>query len=497
MSKTTPELTIANITVNKKSTEPLYKQLYEGIRLSILNGTIRAGERLPATRQLASELKISRNIVSMAFEQLMLEGYLTGKVGSGTFVSSNLPDNFIKSKTNGVVDIPKSNKKGNSSGVKIPFDKVSAWSPAKEDVIPFQNAVPGLDIFPFGLWTKIANKEYKEIGKHHLAYDDASGYAPLRESIASYLRSARGVKCESSQVLIINGAQQGFSLCSHILTNKGDEVLMEDPGYGGARAAFANYGARIKPVPVDEDGVDVKFLIKHHRKAKMIYITPAHQYPMGGTLSLNKRMDLLKWSAKCNTWIIEDDYDSELRYTGRPLAALQGLDQRDKVIYIGTFSKVLFPALRIAYMVLPTVEMANRFTSVKAVFDRQCPIMEQVIINTFMEEGHFVRHLRRMRLEYHERQKMLIRAVEKDLAGKLRVEEQAAGMHVIGWLPKNSNDREVSEMLLRNGIYANALSNYTMKYSKGPGLLLGYTAFNKFRVRNYVQKMDRILKDEF
>jgi GntR family transcriptional regulator / MocR family aminotransferase len=493
MPKITPELSIVNIVVDKKKTQPLYQQLYDGIRNAILNGAIRAGERLPATRQLSADLKISRNIVSLAFEQLMLEGYLTGKVGSGTFVSSTLPDNFIKSKPT-VRPSPEEKPKINKAPFKSKNNDILSRNTAKEEVVPFQNAVPAIDIFPFKIWNRIVAREYKEISTRHLGYDDAYGYRPLRESIASYLRSARGVRCEADQVLIINGTQQGLSLCAHVVLKNGDEVLIEDPGYAGARAAFANYGAKIIPVPVETDGVDVSFIEKHHNKAKIIYITPAHQYPLGGTLSLSKRMDLLRWAAKTNTWIIEDDYDSELRYTGRPLAALQGLDQSNKVIYIGTFSKVLFPGLRIAYMVLPTQKIADYFKAVKAVFDRQSPIMEQVITNTFIREGHFSRHLRKMRLEYHERQKMLIKAIEKDLGGKLYAEEQAAGMHLIGWLPKKSNDRGISASLLKHGIITNSLSEYTLKYARGPGLILGYTAFNKFKLRHYVQKMNQILK---
>src|SRR5687768_708838 len=272
MPKITPELRIANITVDKKSKQPLYQQLYDGVRMAILDGTIRPGERLPATRQFALELDVSRNIVSLAFEQLILEGYLTGKVGSGTFVSSNLPDNFIKSQAT-VLTGTKTTGRVKPLFPKTKIETTFARNSFAEEVIPFQNAVPAFDLFPFRLWNKIAAREYREIRTHHLGYGDAYGYAPLRENIAGYLRSARGVKCEAGQVLIINGTQQGLSLCSHVLLRKGDQVLLEDPGYLGARTAFENYGANIKPVPVEADGVDVDFLTKHCTKAKLIYLT--------------------------------------------------------------------------------------------------------------------------------------------------------------------------------------------------------------------------------
>jgi GntR family transcriptional regulator / MocR family aminotransferase len=494
MPKTQTDLTFISITVDKKSKVPLYQQLYTNLRDAILNCTIRTGQRLPATRQIAESLKISRNIVSMAFEQLTLEGYLTGKVGSGTFVSQTLPDNFLKSYTDSGKLAAKSEPKPDTSNFAVIPGKMVPRYSGKEDVLPFQNAVPAMDIFPLKIWYKIANRLYKDIGKHHLGYDDPAGNTPLRENIANYLRTARGVKCEYDQVLIINGTQQGLSLCAHMFINKGDDVLVEDPGYSGAKSAFVNYGATLCPVPVEEDGIDVKYITRNFRKPKLLYITPAHQYPLGGTLSLTKRMELLKWASKSQTWIIEDDYDSELRYTGRPLAALQGLDQDNKVIYIGTFSKVVFPGLRIAYMVLPNKQIAEYFTAVKAIFDRQFPVMEQLIINAFIEEGHFVRHLRKMRLAYYERQKMLIRAIEKELGDKLRVEEQPAGMHVVGWLPAKYNDREVSALLAKNGILANPLSDYSIRFEKRPALILGYTAFNKFKIRHYVQKMNQVIK---
>lgn len=493
MANPVSAFTLIDVKIDRKSKQPIYKQVYESIRLAILKGNIRAGEQLPATRQLSDELKISRNIISLAYEQLILEGYVVGKVGAGTFVSSTIPDDFIK--TSGATEsIPLVPLVKSTAPSEFNRTEVLPRNTVREEIVPFQNAVPGLDIFPFKSWNKIAAREYKAIRNLHLGYDDAMGYLPLRENIASYLRSSRGVRCEAGQVLIVNGAQQALSLCSHALLGTGDRVMVEDPGYIGARAAFRNYGAKIIPVPVEADGLDVTFLRKQKENAKLIYLTPGHQYPLGGTLALDKRIELLNWAANRNTWIIEDDYDSELRYFGRPLAAMQGLDQSGKVIYVGTFSKVLFPGLRVAYMVLPTLAMSEHFKSIKAVFDRQLPIMEQVITNTFMHEGHFVRHLRKMRIEYLERQKVMIRAIEKELSGKLHVEEQPAGMHLIGWLPKKSSDQEISNALARKGIIANPLSEYTLKFRRDPGLLLGYTAFNKFKIRHYVQKMGMVIK---
>ena len=489
MPKVAPELTLVTVSIDKKAETPLFQQLYDGIRKEILKGTIRSGQRLPASRQLADQLGISRNVVTLAFEQLMLEGYLQGKTGSGTFVSSTIPDTHLQPQ---LINEPHAVRKKNLAEFVAP--DLLTKNAQNEEIIPFQNAVPAFDLFPFKTWSRLASRAYKNMSKFHLGYSDAMGYAPLRENIASYLRTSRGVKCEADQILIVNGAQQAFSLCSQVLLKPNDEVVVEDPGYNGAKSAFVSCGARLRPVPVQSDGLDVEYLDKHGRGAKMVYVTPAHQYPMGGTLSLAKRLELLNWASEHESWILEDDYDSELRYTGRPLASLQGLDQHNRVIYIGTFSKVVFPALRVAYIVLPTRSMAEQFKYYKAVLDRQFPIMEQIILNSFVEEGYFARHLRKMRIAYDERQKMLIKAIDKDLFPKLRVQEQAAGMHLLGWLPESQNDTQISALLAKNGILVNALSEYTMKFRQKPALILGYTAFNKFRIRHYVQRMNGLMK---
>lgn len=491
MPKSIPELMLVDIKVDKRSEKPIYHQLYECIRNVILSGTIRAGQRLPATRQLASELGISRNIVSLAFEQLAIEGFLYGKTGSGTFVSQAIPDTFIKTQAK----VNSTRKAGASYTSFTPTNLHSSLKRNREteEIVPFQNAVPAMDHFPFTLWTKIATKAFKQLDSMHLGYGDARGYAPLRESIASYLRTARGVRCEADQILITSGTQQALSLCSHLLLRKGNKVIIEDPGYVGARLAFENYGAKLLPAPVDHDGVNVDFIKSNYRSARLIYVTPGQQYPLGGTLSIGKRLDLLEYAAREGSWIVEDDYDSEFKYKGRPLAALQGLDEHGKVIYMGTFSKVLFPGLRMGYMVLPTPAMADDFASVRAVFDRQHSLVDQHILTTFLNEGHFIRHLRKMRLLYYERQAMLIRAIDKDMGGKITVHEQDAGMHLIGWLNARGDDKEVSELLSSNGIIAHPLSDYSLHFKRKPALILGYTAFNKFKIRANVQRMDAIL----
>ncbi|PSR55732.1 PLP-dependent aminotransferase family protein [Adhaeribacter arboris] len=496
MSKIAHQISLAGIKVNRNSHPPMHQQLYESIRQAILEGRLKAGERMPASRVFCEELGISRNIVLLAFEQLTLEGYLVGRTGSGTFVASTLPDTLLLTKLQETR--PNLNKLKESFTTRVAdlplAEDLVRRNSVKEEIKPFQNAVPSFEDFPFAIWSKIAGKVLRYFNLAHLGYGDAAGYLPLRQAIAQYLRIHRAVNCAAEQIIIVNGAQQGLNLIAQLLLPRGAEFWHEDPGYHGATAALTNAGGKCCPIPVTPpDGLDLKYAKENFPRAKMAYLTPSHQYPAGGTMPVCKRLELLDWATKNQMWLIEDDYDSEFRYTGKPLASLQGLDKGERVIYLGTFSKVLFPALRIAYLVLPTIALTNQFRYHKSMLDRQHPLLEQLILTDFIQEGHFTRHLRKMRVLYKKRQDALLHCL-REYAPQLRVSDMnESGMHSLVWLPEHLSDKVVSQLLLQAGIIAPPLSDYTITHVKGPALILGYSAFTEEQIEKGIRKFAQII----
>jgi len=530
MSREIEEIPVISFKLDFSSGIPLYKQLYETIRSAILEGKFSKGQRLPGTRSLASELKISRNTVALAFEQLLIEGYLTGQTGSGTYVSE-IPDNFFdparkpagigrdKSRNSyekkklysinsplkdvgdevpaGLAkldlleqpDQPFVKKLKNSAG---PMELISRYRNLDE-VIPFQNGIPSFTEFPFKTWQRLINRTAQAFPSLHLGYGDAAGFKPLREAIANYLIKYRAVNCTGDQIIIINGTQQGLDLISRVLLKPGSVVWLEDPGYFGARGAMIFADAEISPCPVDKEGIDLEYSVKSNPKPDLIFTTPSHQFPLGLVMSISRRLSLLQYASRNKCWIIEDDYDSEFRYSGSPLPSLQGLDQFKRVLYLGTFSKVLFPGLRIGYLVLPNKEMRDLFATAKSLTDRQNPIFEQIVLTRFIDEGYFTRHLRKMRMLYKQRQDFLISEIRKELKGVVKAEASPAGMHIIAWLPKKSNDKKTAEEALKKGIIVRPLSEYSIKYFQNPGLLLGYTAFEKNQIKKGIQELKKVL----
>jgi GntR family transcriptional regulator/MocR family aminotransferase len=531
MSRQIEEIPLVAFNLNFSSRIPLYKQLYETIRNAILEGKFKKGQRLPGTRSLASELKISRNTAALAFDQLLIEGYLTGHTGSGTYVSE-IPDNFFdparrnfKRVTNGKSEMdrnsiyPERETAGFQPDTKLisnlttggklnndvdqPFVEKLKKSGGRvelitryrnlDEAIPFQNGIPSFSEFPFKTWQRLINQTAQCFSSIHLGYGEAAGYKPLREAIANYLRKFRAVNCTAEQIIIINGTQQGLDLISRVLLKPGRVVWLEDPGYFGARGAMIFADAEISPCPVDKEGINLEYSIKNNPKPDLIFTTPSHQFPLGHIMSISRRLNLLHYAASNNCWIIEDDYDSEFRYSGSPLPSLQGLDQFKKVLYLGTFSKVLFPGLRIGYLVLPDREMSDLLATAKSLTDRQNPIFEQIILTKFIEKGDFARHLRRMRMLYKMRQEFLISEINKELKGLVKADSSPAGMHIILKLPKKSNDRKIADEALKAGIIVRPLSEYSIKFLQNPGLLLGYTAFEKNEIKKGVHKLKKVL----
>jgi GntR family transcriptional regulator / MocR family aminotransferase len=479
----------------RRSGRPLYRQIYEAIRTAILSGEFAHGKRLAATRALARELGVSRITVLNAYEQLFAEGYLDGKGGAGTFVAAELPDNLLKTET-----VKRSKQKKTDAPLRL---STFGQKLAAKDVgsirartiarfQPFQNGLTAVDKFPFGIWSRIATRVHRNPSCEVLGYGDPQGYFPLREVIAAHLRSARGVNCTPGQVIITSGAQQALDLAARIFLSEKDSILIEDPCYQEARSAFAAIGAKIIPVPVDAEGLN---LSGAKQKAKLVYVTPSHQYPLGVTMSLPRRLALLEWARTNNAWIIEDDYNSEFRYAGRPLASLQGLDQGGRVIYVGTFSKTIFPSMRIGCAVVPP-ELVGIFTTARAINDTHSSLIDQAILTEFIGDGHFERHVRRMRTLYAERQQTLIAECEKNLTGLLSVKKADAGMHVVGWLPEGVSDKAIGGKAAEQNLKLAPISAYCVKKLRRGGLILGYTAFEKNQIKEGVKKLKAILSTE-
>jgi len=377
----------------------LYRWLYEELRSAILEGRLRPGTRLPASRDLAEAYRLSRATIVTAFDQLKSEGYVEGRSGSGTYVSQVLPEQLLD------VRGPRAEKR-------LPHRRVSLSSYARRlqpfrgssprPIRAFRANQPALDLFPAALWAQVAARRLRRVSTNLLAGGEALGYRPLREAVADYLNTSRGVKCVADQVLILSGAQEALDRSARILLNPGEPVWMEEPGYPGAAVVFRAVGARICPVPVDAEGLDLERGRKRWKAPRLVYVTPAHQFPLGVTMSLRRRLALLEWARRSGTLIFEDDYDSEYRYSGRPVPALQGLDRSGVVIFAGSFSAVLFPALRLGYLVVPP-EMVDVFAAAESVSTHHPPLLEQAVLCDFITEGHFARHIRRMRELYAER----------------------------------------------------------------------------------------------
>ncbi|HVI43710.1 MAG TPA: PLP-dependent aminotransferase family protein [Chitinophaga sp.] len=493
MPKSSHDIVIPGLHINRKLKEPAYMQLYSGLQQCILNGQLRAGQRLPSSRNLAKEIGVSRNIVLLAYEQLELEGYITGAVGSGSFISEHI--GTLNSLPQPVKAAPRPEVPTPGFSYPLP-EEIITKETHKGTSKPFEYALPALDSFPYKTWIRCAGKVFRGFEFLNLGYDDAQGYYPLREVIATYLRTNRALHCEPEQIVITNGTQQCLDLIARLLIKKKMKFWMEDPGYGNAKAAFMEMGAAPCYVPVTSEGIDLDYAMKYHPDAGMAFVTPSHQFPLGGTMPVSMRLRLLKWAGKKDMWIIEDDYDSELRYSKKPIPALQGLDTHGKVIYLGTFSKVIFPGLRIGYMVLPDVPMAAIFAKGKAFLDRQNAITDQAILHEFISGGYFTIHLRKMRVLYKKRQDYLIALLQKYGKGLIRAEKQDSGMHLIGWLQDGADDRQIAGRLNRAGIRCIALSLYAHEQKTKPALILGYAGFNEKKLLEYGKKLIAALDGE-
>jgi len=350
---------------------------------------------------------------------------------------------------------------------------------------PFASGTPALDVFPYKLWSRLVIRQARRMPDSAFAYQDVAGYRPLREAIAAHVTVSRRVHCTPEQIMIVSGSQGALDLVSRMLIDAGDPVWMEDPGYLVARGAFLGANAHIIPVPVDNEGLVVETGIARAPQARLVYLTPSHQFPLGVTMSLARRLALLDWAKRTGSYILEDDYDSEYRFAGRPLAALQGLDNADRVIYIGTFSKVLFPALRIGYLILP-LPLVDAFLTVRSLIDVHTPMLEQAVLTDFIVEGHFARHLRRMRTLYAERRAALIEAVSEL---PLEIYSPKAGIHCIGWLPDGMDDLSLVRKAAAQGLDLWPISNFCIEPLARKGLLLGYGGYSVSEIKDAARRL--------
>jgi GntR family transcriptional regulator / MocR family aminotransferase len=473
---------------------PLYRRLYEWIRSAILTGELRAGQKIPSTRYLASELKVSRITVLYAFQQLSAEGYIDSSPGSGTYVAKSIPDQATRLGFGKQPRLVNHSECPGSRRISQLSTKLSPFPTLPFGIEAFRVGLPALDHFPIAIWSRLVARRWRQPKKEMLMYGDRMGFAPCREAIAEYVTTVRGVRCDASQVMIVNGSQQGLALSARALLDPGDPVWIEEPGYPGAFQAFRGVTDNLIPVPVDDSGLDVKEGIKRCPKARAAFVTPSHQFPMGMTMSTGRRMMLVDWAFRNNAWIVEDDYDSEYDFRNRPIAAVQGLDTNARVIHVGTFSKVLFPSLRLGYLVIPS-DLASAFCRVRQASDISHSTLEQAVLADFIREGHLARHIRRMRMIYLERNQMLVAEIQEQLGGTVEIVSTQAGMHLVCLLPAGVDDTMVWQRAAKVGIASWPLSIcYQSKPQRG-GLVLGYGGVDQKQIQDGVKRLAAIVRD--
>ena len=490
MSKVAATFTLV-ISVNRKSGRPLHRQIYDAFRCMIVAGSLSSGQQIPSTRTLASELGISRIPVLNAYGQLLAEGYFEARVGAGTFVCSSLPGQASRPEKRGKSRIPENlarRRVARTAGM-LPRFARAPWA-GREGA--FDLSQGALDEFPHKVWANLLARHGRNPHTSSLRYGDSLGLQRLREVIAIYLRTSRAVRCEPQQIMIVSGSQQAVDLSTRVLLDPGSPVWMEEPGYWLARHVLIAAGCRIVPVPVDAEGLEVTAGMRRCRTARAAFVTPSHQFPLGVTVSASRRLSLLEWARKAGAWIIEDDYDSEYRYESKPVASLQGLDEGSRVIYIGTFSKVLFPSLRIGYLVLPP-DLVDRFLSMRYAMDVNPPHLYQAVLADFIGEGHFSRHIRRMRTLYEERRTLLVDSLQRIFGSRLQILGDRAGMHLTVTLPNGLNDVEIANRAARESLWLWPLSPSYITKAAAHGFILGYGSTTPKEIPRAVEHLRAVL----
>ena len=499
------------LNLERRPDAPLYRQIYHGLAAEITGGSIKPGQRLPSTRDLAQALGVSRNTIMLAFEQLAAEGYLEGLSGSGTYVSRQPPAEIVEPsppRINPAIraagSLDRSAEFGAGLAVEIGVELGVSLAHAPETLrhmrrpVPFRSNFPALDAFPVQLWAKLAADLYRKLdastANHLMGEGDPQGYLPLRAAIAEHVFLGRGIDCTAENVIIFAGAQQAVDLACRLLLMPGDKVVCEDPGYDGIYASAIATGGVPVPVPVDADGLDIDAALARAPDARMTYVSPSKQFPLGMALSLERRHRLVEWAVRSDGWIIEDDYDSEFRYAGRPLPSLYGMDRAGRVIYLGTFSKTLFPALRLGFAIVPAT-LVEAFVSARTVVGRYSPILEQVLVARFMKEGHFASHVRKMRKLYAQRQDYLLEAVASRLGAYMTARPTDTGMEIVAELAPGISARALAKAAAREGLEIMPLSLLARSpdVDVDDHITLGFSPFTAPQIDDGVERLRGVL----
>jgi GntR family transcriptional regulator/MocR family aminotransferase len=488
--------------------EPLFRQLYGELRQAILGGRLGPGTRMPASRAFAEELRVSRNTILGAYDQLLSEGYLEMRPGSGTYVAADLPDlppdrlAGIAQRSTSQGSLAETAPKHLAARAETLLDnensrrfvrdiiETSPWKPC------FTPGLPDCSDFPFAAWSRLLAKSWRDPSSVLINAGDPSGYLPLRQAVAEYLRQVRGIDCQPADVLIVSGIRQAVDLTCRLLLDPGDPVWIERPGFPGLRAAIAAQGGKLVYVPVDEEGLDVADGLRQAPKARLACVAPSHQYPLGVVMSLQRRLALLAWARDAKAWILEDDYDSEYRYTGRPLAALRSLDEDGRVIYMGSLSKLMFPSLRLGYLVTPP-QLTQVFRQARSVIDDQPAMSTQPALAAFFQSGLLAAHVRRMRKRYAHRQQLLLAAAARHLTDLIELKPDEAGLHLVGQLVgrcATRADTEIASQLYTAGLVTPPLSRYDIGEDRRQGLMFGYAAVPDDRIEPAVAEIARLLR---
>lgn len=475
----------------RKDGQEIWRWLYTELRSAIIDGRLKAGARLPSTRNLAAQYGVARGSVVAAFQQLQAEGFVSSEVSAGTFVVPapgwEMTSPAKQSSSRQIISRAALAKRTQS------LLKTTFFLPASHSIgKAFRGYEPAIDLFPVELWARIAARVYRKAPRSLYGQGDAGGYPPLRRAIAEYVGQSRGVRCSAEQIIVTSGAQQALDLLARVLLDPGDEVWMEDPGYPGASQAFQSAGASVIPIPVDGDGIDVARAIKSSPAARVAYVTPANQFPLGTVMSAGRRVELLSWAARVGTWIIEDEYDAEYRYSGKPIASLHSLDRSGSVIYVGTFTKTLFNALRIGFIVVPE-RLVDPLRIARSFMDRHAPTLDQAVLTEFINEGHFGHHIRKMRQVYSDRSQLLTEEANRRLSGMLEVENAQSGIRTVAWIKTHVTEVVLTQRAKQLGLEVVPLSSYVSKYEQKPALTLGFAGCNASEIKRGVSVLEAVL----
>jgi GntR family transcriptional regulator/MocR family aminotransferase len=458
--------------------------------MRVSNGQLRAGELVPSTRELAAVLRVSRLPVLNAYSQLLAEGYFESRPGAATFISSSLPGSARTRVNVAAFSFRSARRAISKDAAAIPAYERPTWS---ANLGPFQVGQPDLHQFPVHSWLRLIARYSRGVKVKARQYGDPMGRIDLREALAIYLRTARGVQCEPGQIMIVSGSQQALDLTTRLLLNPGDAAWVEEPGYWLVQRALQARRCRLLPVPVDMNGLNVDAGITLGRKPRAVFVAPSHQYPLGVTMSASRRLQLLEWAERARAWIVEDDYDSEFRYDSMPISSLQGMDRNSRVIYIGTFSKVLYPSMRLGYLVVPR-DLVDRFAALRQTMDI-CPAdLLQAVTSEFIRQGHFGRHIRRMRPIYAERRRALAEAVDAELGHGAEVIGGDAGMHLALIIGGLRNDQKIATAAARHSLWLSALSQSYVGKVRRQGFVLGFGNTRIGQIGPAIRQLKALLK---